>query len=439
MNETLTQTTLKDFDILKQVGQGAYGLVYKVRRKSDKCIYALKTIDISKMNKKSLTNTLNEVRILCSIDHPNIVGYKEAFIENEGKDLCVVMEFVGGGDLSEKIEGRKNNNSLINENTIWKYMIQILNGLRALHNMKIIHRDIKSANLFLTDNHETIKLGDLNVAKIAKDDMAQTQIGTPYYLAPEIWNNEVYDYKCDIFSLGCVLYEMAALEVPFKANSIHELFAKITKGDVPPIPSKYSSLLFTCMKAFLKKDPAQRPSTQQILETPRIISKAKELKIYEKSTEKRNSDLLKTIQIPNNLNQLNNNLPQKMYKETPIAQGKDNQKHNFKKNVLRKQSSSKRVSQKKRPRLNSREPFKPIIKETNTNNSSKKFNQIPRKAPVSAKQSRVNISNDTNPVKQKRRQSPMVVPYKEYINNSKKRRISVEKWSDPSYKKRVGL
>lgn len=88
-------------------------------------------------------------------------------------------------------------------------------GLEALHNNKIIHRDIKAANLFLTSDYETIKLGDLGIAKIAKNDFAVTQIGTPYYLAPEIWDSKPYDYRCDVFSLGVLVYEMAALKVPF--------------------------------------------------------------------------------------------------------------------------------------------------------------------------------------------------------------------------------
>lgn len=114
------------------------------------------------------------------------------------------MEFVGGGDLSDKISDLKKKRSHIKESIIWNYMIQILQGLNHLHEMKIIHRDIKTANIFLTGDYRTVKLGDLNVAIVAKNNFAQTQIGTPYYLAPEIWNNQIYDNKCDIFSLGCV-------------------------------------------------------------------------------------------------------------------------------------------------------------------------------------------------------------------------------------------
>jgi NIMA (never in mitosis gene a)-related kinase len=114
------------------------------------------------------------------------------------------MEFVGGGDLSDKITELKKKRSHLKESIIWNYLIQILQGLSVLHEMKIMHRDIKTANIFLTEDYRTVKLGDMNVAIVAKNNLASTQIGTPYYLAPEIWNNKMYDNRCDVFSLGCV-------------------------------------------------------------------------------------------------------------------------------------------------------------------------------------------------------------------------------------------
>ena len=220
MEKKFKYSTMKDFEVIKKVGEGSYGKVYKVRRKSDQKIYAIKTINISTMDKTQITNTLNEVRILCSLNQSYVVGYKEAFINKNGKEMCLVMEYVGGGDMEMKINKYLKKKVLMKEEKVWIYLVQCLAGLKTLHDLKIIHRDIKSANLFLSSDHSVVKLGDLNVAKIAKNDFAQTQIGTPYYLAPEIWNNEIYDYKCDIFSLGCVIYEMAALKIPFKGKNL---------------------------------------------------------------------------------------------------------------------------------------------------------------------------------------------------------------------------
>lgn len=206
---------LKDFKVIKKLGEGSYGKVYQVNRIKTGQIFALKEIQVQKMNKGDLQNTLNEIRILCSFQHEYICGYEEAFLSDSGDRLFILMEFVGGGDLASKIQECKKRKLRIQEKTIWLYLCQALIGLEALHKSKIIHRDIKAANLFLSEDYEVVKLGDLGVAKHAKNDLARTQIGTPYYLAPEIWDNKPYDYRCDIFSLGVLTYEMAALNVPF--------------------------------------------------------------------------------------------------------------------------------------------------------------------------------------------------------------------------------
>lgn len=109
----------------------------------------------------------------------------------------------------------KRMNSYFPESQIWKYFIQLLRGLKCLHDAKVIHRDIKSGNTFLSEDLKTIKLGDLNVAKICKTQLAMTQVGTPLYISPEIWNNKAYDFKTDMWSLGCLLYEMCTLNYPF--------------------------------------------------------------------------------------------------------------------------------------------------------------------------------------------------------------------------------
>ena len=113
--------------------------------------------------------------------------------------------------------------SNFHEIEIWRCLIHILNGLNVMHSKKICHRDIKSGNIFISQdkhNQPLYKLGDFNVSKIAKNDVMKTQTGTPYYCAPEIWQNKPYDCKSDIWSLGCVIYEMAALRPPFMATSM---------------------------------------------------------------------------------------------------------------------------------------------------------------------------------------------------------------------------
>lgn len=352
MDETMTPTTMQSFTVVKQVGKGAFGTVFKVIRKSDNKVYAIKTINIGKMDKKTIASNLNEIRILSSFSHPNIVGYKEAFLEKKDTEMCIVMEFVGGGDLAGKISDCKKRKMHLNEESVWKFFIQTLMGLKAFHDMKIIHRDIKSANLFLSEDYETIKVGDLNVAKVTKNDLAQTQIGTPYYLAPEIWNNQVYTNKCDVFSLGVVLYEMCALAVPFEANSIAELCRKITKGTFGKIPSKYSEDMYTIISMMLTKDPKRRPSVDQLLEHPIITSKMLSQNIEQFRNKEVAQRLMGTIVVPKNLNQLNQVLPkQKKYRAS--AKSVDNlgrlEKDDFSEKASVKGVDSPNLSARKQP------------------------------------------------------------------------------------------
>jgi NIMA (never in mitosis gene a)-related kinase len=115
----------------------------------------------------------------------------------------------------------------------------MVRGLKALHDLKICHRDIKCANLFLT-KEGIVKLGDLNVSKVAKKGMLHTQTGTPYYASPEVWKDKPYDNRSDIWSLGCVLYEMLTLNPPFRAPNMNGLYHKVLRGLYEPIPSMYS-------------------------------------------------------------------------------------------------------------------------------------------------------------------------------------------------------
>ncbi len=126
------------------------------------------------MNKTEITNTLNEVRILGSLNQQYIINYKEAFLAKKGTEMCLVMEYVGGGAISQLLARHLKKKVRLKEEKIWSYFLQTLAGLKALHALKIIHRDVKSANLFLSKDRKKIKLGDLNIAKVAKNDFAQT-------------------------------------------------------------------------------------------------------------------------------------------------------------------------------------------------------------------------------------------------------------------------
>ncbi len=162
--------------------------------------------------------------------------------------------------------------------------------------------------MFLSDNGNSIKLGDLNVSKVAKKNFAYTQTGTPYYLSPEVWRGEPYNSKCDVWSLGCVLYELSALSPPFTATSLEELYKKVLKGSYEKLPSRYSQDLQKFIALCLILSPKSRPSVADLLENPHI----KPHLTFDPAAEK--AQLLKTMKLPyGGLNQLKNILPKARY------------------------------------------------------------------------------------------------------------------------------
>lgn len=224
--------------------------MYKVRRAEDNEVYALKKVKMLNLSDKEKENALNEVRILASINQPNVIQYKEAFIDESSSSLCLVMEYADNGDVFQKICNYQKRETYIKEKKIWYVFIQIVRGLKALHDRKILHRDMKSANIFLYRDMQA-KLGDLNVSKIVKKGLSYTQTGTPYYASPEVWRDMPYDSKSDIWSLGCVLYEMCALVPPFRADDMQGLYKKVIKGKYPRIPEHFSQEMATVIKFML--------------------------------------------------------------------------------------------------------------------------------------------------------------------------------------------
>ena len=152
----------------------------------------------------------------------------------------------------------------MNEDDVWRIYIQVVRGLKALHDIKIYHRDLKTANIFLMKDGSA-KLGDMNVSKVAKKGLLYTQTGTPYYASPEVWSDKPYDHKSDIWSLGCVLYESVTLKPPFRAEDMNGLYKKVLKGMYPKIPNIFSSELAQFIKAMVQVQPQMRPSCDTIL------------------------------------------------------------------------------------------------------------------------------------------------------------------------------
>ena len=220
-------------------------------------------------NKKQI---YNEASIMKKLLHPNVISFKDVFKDTKLDYFYIVMEYANDGDLSKKIKTQKNKiigEKYFSEEKIMQYFYQICRGLQYIHSKNIIHRDIKSQNIFLMKNGK-IKIGDFGIAKALTNtkNNATTIIGTPYYFSPEIINGEPYNYKTDIWSLGVVLYEMCCLKLPFESNNIAQLSIKIMKGKYDPIPNRYSKNMANLIKNMLNIDQKLRPNINEVLQSP---------------------------------------------------------------------------------------------------------------------------------------------------------------------------
>jgi len=306
-------SSLADFKQMCLLGEGAYSAVYKVLRLADNEIYALKKVKLPSLSDKEKQNALNEVRLLASVKNPYIIDYKEAFFDDKTRCLCIITEYADGGDLFQLISKCQKERSYIRETDVWRYLLSMSHGLKALHDMRILHRDMKCANVFLHLGPEGLvaKLGDFNVSKVAKRGLCMTQTGTPYYASPEVWRDMPYDAKSDLWSLGCVLYEMVSLRPPFRAEDMEGLYRKVLRGQYPRIPQHYSHDLSEVLAALLQVNPRHRPSIDQFLQMPVIRRHAADY--FHHGDDPCPLDLLQTIKLPKNAIDLSICLPKPRY------------------------------------------------------------------------------------------------------------------------------
>ena len=320
---------MENFEIISKLGSGGFSKVYKVKRKIDNKIYALNKVQLLNLSEKQMLSSLNEIRVLASIKSKYVVNYKEAFLDEKDSTLCLVMEYADRGDLANRIKEQKKKGKYFNERDIWRVFIQIVKGLKALHDLEILHRDIKSSNIFLFSDG-TAKLGDLNVCKILSNNvLGRTQAGTPSYAAPEVWLEKPYGLKSDIWSLGCVLYEVISLHCPFRGENVVELYNKILIGEYCRIPNKFSDELNWIVNHMINSDVNKRFSCDELLNCEYIKKRMdsnlkngsnKKLKFYENEIKNNNNfnvnnDYNNDIKnyIYKNDNKINNNYHQLIF------------------------------------------------------------------------------------------------------------------------------
>eukprot|EP00923_Selenidium_pygospionis_P051972 GHVN01089987.1.p1 GENE.GHVN01089987.1~~GHVN01089987.1.p1 ORF type:complete len:1184 (-),score=207.18 GHVN01089987.1:1616-5167(-) len=246
--------------------------------KSDpKRVLVWKQLNYRKMPEKEKRQLQQEVRLLQELDHPNVVKYAGKINDTRMSLLYLIMEFCDGGDLGDYLSRTVKKGHYLPEDDILRLFSQLVSALRYCHdrpNGRVLHRDLKPQNIFLADDNVNVKLGDFGLAKLMHPTqlLAETHVGTPYYMSPEVLGKSHYDEKSDIWSLGCLLYEMTMGLPPFgRAKTYDQLRLMVQKGDIPPFPTgRYSHHLFELAKEMLSHQPSKRPSAAELQNHPLV-------------------------------------------------------------------------------------------------------------------------------------------------------------------------
>ncbi|XP_032904595.1 serine/threonine-protein kinase Nek11 [Amblyraja radiata] len=257
--------------VQEKLGRGSFGMVYLVLDKKcqkGEALKVLKEISVGDLEPNETVQANLEAQLLSKLDHPAIVKFYSSFVEHYS--FCIITEYCEGRDLQCKIEEYEQASLTFSESQIIEWFIQLLLGAQYMHERRILHRDLKSNNIFLKNN--IVKIGDFGVScfLMGSCDLATTFTGTPYYMSPEVLSHQGYDSKSDIWSMGCILYEMCCLHHAFAGHNFMSIVLKIVEGEVPSLPDHFSRNLNAIMTSMLQKNPSHRPSAAEILKIPYI-------------------------------------------------------------------------------------------------------------------------------------------------------------------------
>lgn len=266
---------------IRTVGEGAHGRAVLVQDAHGAQLVC-KLIDVSEASKEEVETATKEAKLLASLKHPYVVRYHDTFMDSGW--YGIIMDYCEGGELGDVILRRRDEEEEeifqpIPEDQILRWITQAALALKHLHGKRILHRDIKPANFFLSKDGRNLRLGDFGIAKslASTKAYAKTFIGTPYYLSPEVCLGKRYKWPSDIWSLGCILYELCALRVPFASQNITGLIHRIVNGTMPVVPDHYSDFVRQLCTDMMNRNPKARPSAAKILQYPEIQQVMKDM------------------------------------------------------------------------------------------------------------------------------------------------------------------
>ncbi|XP_077549145.1 serine/threonine-protein kinase Nek8-like isoform X3 [Haemaphysalis longicornis] len=259
---------MDDYEKIEVVGRGAFGVVTLYLQKSTQRKVVIKHIPVQQMSAEEKEGSVVEAKVLAMLHHPNIIAYYDSFLEE--KSLAIVMEYAPGGTLCDYLKQR--GRALLSEKEVLHYFGQLVLALEHVHSRQILHRDLKTQNLLLNQSRSIVKVGDFGISKILNSkSKAESLVGTPNNLSPEICKGQPYNQKSDIWALGCILYELMTLKSAFQGDHVPTIMMKILKGSYEPVPDRYSAALRGLLDQMLQREPSLRPTVRQLWGHPVLL------------------------------------------------------------------------------------------------------------------------------------------------------------------------